>query len=82
MRALPLLLVLCSLGWSASARAADPDPWIGPDKALHFGASAGLAGLGYGAAALLWDDTGLRLGVGASVALTAGIAKELVDLAG
>ncbi len=81
MRTLALFL-LCSLGWSAPARAADPDPWFGADKALHYGASAGLAGLGYGAASLVWDDTGLRLGFGASVALTAGIAKELVDLAG
>ena len=77
-------LVACAavLGFSAPAAAADPDPWFGTDKALHCGLSAGIAGLSYGGAALLWDDVGLRLGLGTSVALTAGIAKELWDLAG
>ncbi|MBK9036540.1 MAG: hypothetical protein IPL61_35710 [Myxococcales bacterium] len=28
------------------------DDWLGPDKALHFGASAGLAAGGYGASAI------------------------------
>ena len=82
MRLAPALALAAALGFAAPASAADSDPWFGADKALHFGVSAGIAGLSYGGAALLWDDTGLRLGVGASVALSAGIAKELWDLAG
>lgn len=82
MRLTPALALAAAVCVATPASAADPDPWLSTDKALHFGVSAGLAGLSYGGAALLWDDTGLRLGVGASVALTAGVAKELWDLAG
>jgi putative lipoprotein len=64
------------------ARAADPDPWFGRDKALHFGASAVLAASGYGGAALFTDDRGVRLGVGGGIALSLGVAKELWDLSG
>ncbi len=82
MRLAPALAFATTLAFAAPASAADPDPWFGTDKLLHFGVSAGLAGLSYGGASLLWDDVGLRLGVGASVAVTAGVAKELLDLAG
>jgi uncharacterized protein YfiM (DUF2279 family) len=58
---------------------ASRDPWLGRDKALHFGASAGLALAGYGGTALLTADQGHRLGVGASLALGAGIGKEIAD---
>jgi putative lipoprotein len=64
------------------ARAADPDPWFGRDKALHFGASALLASGGYGATALVTDDRRARLVVGGSFALSLGVAKELWDLSG
>jgi uncharacterized protein YfiM (DUF2279 family) len=74
-----LLALLCS---TLAFGQVDPDPWFAPDKALHFSFSAGLAGLGYGGAALVTEDRGVRLAVGAGVALTAGIAKELLDLAG
>ncbi len=75
-----LLLVLL---WSGSAAAqTDPDPWLAPDKALHFSISAGLSGLGYGATALFTEDRRVRIAVGAGFALTLGIAKELADLAG
>ena len=79
MRAFALLILLGSTGAAAQQ---DPDPWFAPDKALHFSFSAGLAGLGYGGAALVTEDRGIRLAVGAGVALTAGIAKELLDLTG
>ena len=75
-----LFLVLL---WAGSAAAqADPDPWFAPDKALHCSISAGLAGLGYGSAALFTEDRRLRVVAGAGLALTLGIAKELADLAG
>jgi putative lipoprotein len=64
------------------ARASDRDPWFGPDKALHFGASALLAAGGYGATALVSDDRRVRLAVGGGVAFSLGIAKELWDLSG
>lgn len=76
-RALALLLVI-----PLAARAADPDPWMGPDKALHFAASAGLAGLGYGASVAFTDSRPVRLAVGAALSLSAGVAKELWDLSG
>jgi putative lipoprotein len=66
----------------AEARAEDPDPWFGHDKALHFGACAIIASGGYGATALVTDDWRARLGVGAGLALGAGAAKELWDLSG
>lgn len=67
---------------ASTARASDADPWFGRDKALHFSVSAGLAGAGYGATAALSDDVRWRVPVGASVALGAGVAKELYDLTG
>ncbi len=76
------LLVVVLLSSSAAFAQADPDPWLGRDKALHFGLSAGLASLGYAGAALLTGDEGVRLLVGGGLALTAGAAKELADLAG
>jgi putative lipoprotein len=66
-----------------TAAVAQPaDPWLGRDKMLHFGASSILAVAGYGAGSLLWEERSARLAAGASVALGAGIAKELYDLAG
>lgn len=78
--ALPLALLLGLA--AAPAHAQVDDPWFAPDKALHFGVSAGLAGAAYGLTALATDDVGVRLGVSAGVALAAGIGKELLDLAG
>jgi putative lipoprotein len=63
-------------------RAADPDPWFGRDKALHFGATATLASGGYGAAALFTDDRTTRWLAGGSLAMAAGAGKELWDLSG
>lgn len=69
--------------WSGAAAAqGDPDPWLAPDKALHFSLSAGLAGVGYGTTALWSEDRRVRLAVGAGFALALGTAKELADLAG
>ena len=67
---------------TAPARAADPDPWFGPDKALHFGFSAGLAAGGYGVSALVLDKPWQRAVAGASFSLTLGAGKELYDLTG
>jgi putative lipoprotein len=62
--------------------APDPDPWFGHDKALHFAASASIAVVAYGGTSLLTDDRPTRIVASASVALGAGILKELWDLSG
>lgn len=73
-------LALPGPAWAQAAP--DPDPWWGPDKALHFGVSAAIAGAGYGVTALFTDERPVRLAVGGGLALLAGGAKELIDLAG
>jgi putative lipoprotein len=77
--ALSLLLVL----WlRPGISRADPDPWLGRDKALHFSFSAAIAVGGYGATALLGDDTRWRVWGGAGAAILAGVGKEVVDIHG
>ena len=78
MRTVTLALALLA----ATPAAADDDPWLGGDKALHYGASLGLAASGYGAGALAFDGEPARLATGAGLALGAGAGKELLDLAG
>lgn len=79
----PLVLVvgLQCLAVSSTARA-DEDPWLGPDKAAHFGASAVLAAGGYATGAVAFDRRTSALMLGGGVALSAGIGKELYDAAG
>lgn len=81
MRALIVVLLAGSNAGFAQTPA-DPDPWLGADKALHFAFSAGIAGAGYAGATFFTNDVGVRLLVGGGLALGAGAAKELVDLAG
>lgn len=61
---------------------ADPDPWFGPDKALHLTASATLAGGGYALGSLGIEGATGRLALGAALALAFGVAKEGLDAAG
>jgi putative lipoprotein len=75
-------MLLVSPPASAQARAADPDPWLGPDKALHFGASAVIAGGGYAVGAFAFDDYLGPIVLGTSLALGAGVVKESLDAAG
>ena len=65
-----------------SARAQEKDRWFGRDKALHFSATASIAIVGYAGTALVTEDRRARVGVGAGLALAAGIGKELWDLGG
>lgn len=74
--------LLAVLTRSEPSRADPADPWWGPDKALHFGASAAIAGGGYALASPLVDGFAERIAIGAGLALTAGVSKELIDLAG
>lgn len=82
MRAGPLALALLGLALSGRAAAQERDPWLGPDKALHFSLSAGLAGGGYAVGATLFEEPPPRLIVGGALALGLGVAKELYDLTG
>ncbi|MEI9947618.1 MAG: hypothetical protein WDO74_01180 [Pseudomonadota bacterium] len=81
IRALAAPLAL-ALALSARPAAADPDPWFGPDKALHFGVSVGLATGGYAALSPWLESRGERALGGAAFSLTLGASKELWDLAG
>ena len=67
---------------SRSARAADPDPWFGKDKALHFAATGMIAAGGYTIGTFVFDARGHALIFGASLAFGVGIAKEALDLTG
>ena len=63
--------------FGASATGAVTTAW-----ALHFGASFALASVGYAGGAALSREPVVRLGVGATVAMGAGIAKEMADRSG
>jgi putative lipoprotein len=77
------LVLLLALPRVAHAQAVpDPDPWWGPDKALHFGLSAAISGAAYGFTGAFDERRPVRLAVGAGVGLLAGATKELLDLAG
>lgn len=65
-----------------TAARAEPDLWFGSDKAFHFGFSSGLAIGGYGAAITFSESPKVRVAFGASVAMLAGIGKELWDASG
>jgi putative lipoprotein len=59
--------------------AAAGDDWFGRDKALHFGATFAISTAGYAGTSALSREPILRLGVGATLAMGAGIAKEMYD---
>ena len=60
----------------------EEDAWFGRDKALHFGASAVIAGSGYAVGTALFDGRLAPALLGGSVALAAGAAKEGRDALG
>jgi putative lipoprotein len=66
----------------SKVRAQDADPWFGRDKALHFAASASLATVAYAGTSLVTDDRPTRIVAAATVALAAGVLKEVWDLTG
>ena len=77
-----LITTAALLALPSAASAADPDPWLGKDKALHFGASSLIAASGYTIGAFVFDARGHALIAGAALAAAAGIGKETLDLAG
>lgn len=83
MKPTPCLLALCAfVATFAEPGRARADDFFGPDKALHFGVSAGLAAGGYAASALVLEKPWQRALAGASLSLSAGIAKEVWDSTG
>lgn len=74
MRVVALLVLL-----SAPAFAQADDPWLSPDKGLHFAVSAGIASAGYASAALFTRDIHMKFGVGLALSLAAGAGKEMLD---
>jgi len=67
---------------ASESRAAEPDPFWGPDKALHFAVAGALAGIGYGATTAFTDDRWKAFAVGGGAAIGAGALKEGIDAAG
>ena len=80
------IAVLAFVGASSVATtgqaAESDDPWLGQDKVIHYSVSAGIAGAGYVAGALIFDNRAHALGIGAAAATLAGVGKELADLGG
>ena len=79
---LALAALLLALATSRRAEAQEQDPWWGPDKALHFSISAGLAAGGYGVSSVWLDPRWQRAAVGAGGAITLGAGKEIYDATG
>jgi putative lipoprotein len=67
------------ISWPALGFASDEDPWLGRDKAKHFGVSAALAVAGYAAATPFTESEPLRLVSGGGLALGLGLGKEIAD---
>lgn len=63
-------------------KAQDPDPFWGPDKALHLGVSAAITGGGYGLSCVIDQNVGARAAIAASIGIGAGLAKEVADALG
>ena len=75
--ALPITIVLVLSGCAASTT--NHDHWFGEDKLYHFAAAASI---GAGSSAVARDRGASRSEasiVGVSIAITAGVAKELYD---
>ena len=66
----------------STVRAQEADPWFGHDKALHFAASASLATVAYAGTSLVTEDRPTRIVAAATIALAAGVIKEVWDLTG
>ena len=76
-----LLLGLSAIIFCSAIGTAQADEWTGQDKALHFSISSALAMASYAGASLAWSPRATRLSFAGAVAISAGIAKEIYDLA-
>jgi len=73
------LALAASFAARPAAQAAEPDPWFGRDKAMHFSVSFALAGNAYADSSAFTKRASIRVLSGVGVGLAAGIAKELAD---
>lgn len=64
---------------STSAFAQNDDPWLSPDKGLHFAVSAGIASAGYAGAAIFTRDVHWKFAIGLALSLAAATGKEMLD---
>ena len=76
------MALVAVLSMTRGAHADDPDPWLGKDKALHFSASALIAGGTYAATAPFFKARYPPLLIGAGVTLAIGGIKEGIDATG
>lgn len=74
------LALLCAA--PRPAHPAQPDPWFGRDKALHFAASAAISGAAWAIASLLTDAPARRAIAAFGAGMLAGVGKEALDAAG
>jgi putative lipoprotein len=84
-RLIAIASIAATLTASPFCRAADPgdpDPWFGKDKLLHFGATAAISAVGYGIGKETIGGYAGPAILGSSLALAAGVTKEVLDLAG
>ena len=58
------------------------DKWWAPDKALHFGVAAAIAGIGYGVGTEIFEKRWACAALGGGLAIGAGAGKELLDMTG
>lgn len=79
---LSITLGAAPFSFAAEGTSPDPDPWFGPDKALHFGTSFALASGGYALGVATNDERWAGLLVGGGLALGLGATKESLDAAG
>lgn len=77
-----VLALVAVVSLTRGARAEDPDPWLGKDKALHFSASALIAGGTYAATAPFFKARYPPLLIGAAFTLAVGGIKEGIDATG
>ncbi len=77
-----LATLLSILATTRVARATDPDPWFGQDKALHFGVSAAIASGTYAVMSTQCKARYPPLLIGGGLALAIGGAKEGLDSIG
>ena len=71
-----LLALVIAAGLLTSAKAQDPDPWLGLDKAGHFALSVGFSTTGYAFGARYLEHPWERALVGAGIALTVGASRS------
>lgn len=79
---IPLATAALALAGTAEAEPPAKDPWLGPDKALHFTASTMIASGAYAGSTYFTQSLAARVAFGAGAGITVGALKELLDMTG